>query len=77
MMDYNEFLMLLIDIYTKPTYLNKDNFMQVYENLNDKQFSTLLTLTLITIKINILIVLIHTLTTTVMIYVIILLTLKA
>ena len=37
-MDNDEFLMLLLDIFRKPTYLNKDNFMLVYEKLNDKQF---------------------------------------
>ena len=38
LLDNNEFLLLLLDIYSVPTYLNKDNFEQVYSNLNDKLF---------------------------------------
>ena len=38
LMDDNEFIMLLFDIYAKPTYLNKENFTEIYEKLNDKQF---------------------------------------
>ena len=37
-MDNSEFILLLLDIFTKPTYLNKDNFEQIYQNLNNKDF---------------------------------------
>ena len=37
-MDNNEFLLLLLDMNTKPTYLNKDNYEQIYHNLNKKDF---------------------------------------
>ena len=37
-MENNEFLMLLIDMNTKPTYLNKDNFEEIYQNLNSRDF---------------------------------------
>ena len=37
-MDNNEFILLLLDIYAKPTYLNRDNFQKVYHNLNNKEF---------------------------------------
>merc|ERR1712013_796330 len=30
--------MLLFDIFTKPIYLNKNNFMQVYTKLNEKKY---------------------------------------
>ena len=37
-MDNNEFIMLLLDMYTKPTYLNKDNIKQIYIKLKGKEF---------------------------------------
>ena len=37
-MDNTEFILLLLDIFTKPTYLNKDNFELIYHNLNNKDF---------------------------------------
>ena len=37
-MDNRDFLLLLLDIFTKPTFLNKDNFEKIYHNLNDKDF---------------------------------------
>ena len=37
-LENDEFLMLLLDIYTKPTYLNKDNIKNVYIKLKSKEF---------------------------------------
>ena len=36
--DNNDFLMLLLDIFSKATFLNKDNFQEVYNNLNSNDF---------------------------------------
>ena len=38
LLDNDEFKMLLIDIYAKPLYLNKDNFQKVYSKLNETNF---------------------------------------
>ena len=37
-LDNDEFIMLLLDIYTKPTYLNNDNIKNVYIKLKGKDF---------------------------------------
>ena len=37
-LDNDEFIFLLLDIFTKPSYLNKDNFQQVYTKLNETEF---------------------------------------
>ena len=37
-LDNDEFIFLLLDIFTKPLYLNKDNFQQVYTKLNETDF---------------------------------------
>ena len=37
-LDNNDFILLLMDIFTKPLYLNKDNFQQVYTKLNQTDF---------------------------------------
>ena len=37
-LDNNKFHMLLMDMYTKPTYLNKDNIETTYTKLKDRQF---------------------------------------
>ena len=38
LLDNNEFNLLLLDIYTKPLYLNKENIESVYIKLKDKNF---------------------------------------
>ena len=37
-LDNDEFIFLLLDIFAKPLYLNKDNFQQVYTKLNATEF---------------------------------------
>ena len=37
-LDNNDFMMLLLDMNTRATYLNKNNFQQVYTNLNSNNF---------------------------------------
>ena len=39
LLDNNDFMILLLDMNTKPTYLNRHNFKQVFNNLNSKDFS--------------------------------------
>ena len=37
-LDNDEFVMLLLEIYTMPAYLNKDNIKQIYIKLKGKEF---------------------------------------
>ena len=37
-LDNDEFMFLLLDMNTKPLYLNKNNFQQVYTKLNATEF---------------------------------------
>ena len=37
-LDNEEFIMLLLDIYSAPTYINRDNYKKVYKNLQDSEF---------------------------------------
>ena len=37
-LDNDEFIMLLLDMYTKPLFLNKNNINNVYTRLNHKDF---------------------------------------
>ncbi len=38
LMDQSEFVMLLLDMYSQPNYINKDNYQQIFRKLSDVDF---------------------------------------